>query len=110
VKRILKTVGTNNPVYLSVDIDVIDPGLCPGTGTPESGGWTTRELRQIIRGLAPLRIVGGDLVEVSPQYDNQGQTTAIAASDLIFEMISIMVRNPGFEGPIVEIDLSRGSR
>src|SRR5437016_13957976 len=70
VDVIINTVGLTNPVYLSIDIDVIDPGICPGTGTPDSGGWTTRELRQIIRGLEPLRIVGGDIVEVSPPYDN----------------------------------------
>ena len=102
VDAIINTVGTN-PVYLSIDIDVIDPGICPGTGTPESGGWTTREMRQIIRGLEPLRIVGADVVEVSPPYDNTGETTALAASDLVFEMISIMVKNPGFEGPEVDI-------
>jgi agmatinase len=103
VDTIIKTVGTTNPVYLSIDIDVIDPGICPGTGTPESGGWTTREMRQIIRGLEPLRIVGADIVEVSPPYDNTGETTALAASDLVFEMVSIMVKNPGFAGPNVEI-------
>jgi len=102
IDAIIDTVGTSNPVYLSIDIDVIDPGICPGTGTPESGGWTTRELRQIIRGLEPLRIVGADLVEVSPPYDNTGETTALAAADIVFEMISIMVKNPGFEGPVVE--------
>jgi len=103
VDAIINTVGTTNPVYLSIDIDVIDPGICPGTGTPESGGWTTREMRQIIRGLEPLRIVGADVVEVSPPYDNTGETTALAASDLVFEMISIMVKNPGFEGPEVDV-------
>ena len=103
IDTIIKTVGTTNPVYLSIDIDVIDPSIAPGTGTPESGGWTTRELRQIVRGLVPLRIVGADLVEVSPPYDNKGETTALAASDIVFEMISIMVKNPGFEGPKVEI-------
>jgi hypothetical protein len=103
VDAIINTVGTTNPVYLSIDIDVIDPGICPGTGTPESGGWTTREMRQIIRGLEPLRIVGADIVEVSPPYDNTGETTALAASDLVFEMISIMVKNPGFEGPEVDV-------
>jgi hypothetical protein len=76
---------------------------CPGTGTPESRGWTTRELRQIIRGLEPLQIFGGDVVEVSPPYDNKGETTALAAVDLVFEMISIMAKNPGFKGPQVEI-------
>ena len=103
VDAIINTVGTTNPVYLSIDIDVIDPGICPGTGTPESGGWTTREMRQIIRGLEALRIVGADVVEVSPPYDNTGETTALAASDLVFEMISIMVKNPGFEGPEVDV-------
>jgi len=108
---ILETVGTSNPVYLSVDIDVLDPGVCPGTGTPESGGWTVRELRQIIRGLQSLRVVGGDIVEVSPPYDNQGQTTALAAADILFDMISIMIMNPGFEGPVVDITPpSRASR
>ena len=102
IDAILNRVGLTNPVYLSIDIDVIDPGICPGTGTPESGGWTTRELRQIIRGLEPLRIVGGDIVEVSPPYDNTGETTALAASDLVFEMLSIMVKNPGFDGPKVD--------
>src|SRR5271156_4552285 len=68
IDTIVETVGTTNPVYLSIDIDVIDPGICPGTGTPESGGRTTREMRQIIRGLEPLRIVGADIVEVSPPY------------------------------------------
>lgn len=95
-------MGTKRPVYLSVDIDVIDPGLCPGTGTPEAGGWTVRELRQIIRGLETLRIVGVDLVEVSPPYD-VSEVTALAASDLIYELISIMVKNPGFEGPVVHL-------
>lgn len=110
IDAIIDTVGTTNPVYLSVDIDVLDPGICPGTGTPESGGWTTRELRQILRGLYPLRIVGGDLVEVSPPYDDAAQTTALAASDLIFEMISIMVKNPGFKGPSVDISPRRRSK
>jgi len=110
VKAILETVGPDNPEYLSVDIDVLDPGSCPGTGTPESGGWTVRELREIIRGLHPLRIVAGDLVEVSPPYDNPGQSTALAASDLIYEMISIMVKNPGYEGPVVDITPPRNPR
>jgi hypothetical protein len=58
-------------------------------------------MRQLLRGLEPLRIVGGDLVEVSPPYD-VSEVTALAASELVFEMISIMVKNPGFEGPKVE--------
>ncbi|KII94050.1 hypothetical protein PLICRDRAFT_36283 [Plicaturopsis crispa FD-325 SS-3] len=68
IKRIRDRVG-DSPVYLSLDIDVIDPGLAPGTGTPEIGGWTTREVKRIIRGLAGLNFVGADIVEVSPAYD-----------------------------------------
>jgi agmatinase len=56
IRRIRERIGTS-PVYLSFDIDVIDPGLAPGTGTPEAGGWTTREVKRIIRGLAGLSFV-----------------------------------------------------
>lgn len=93
IKKIRKTVG-NNYVYLSLDIDVLDPAFSPGTGTPETGGWTTRELRRILRGLDGLKIVGADLVEVSPPYDTNGQITALAAADAIFEILGIMVKTP----------------
>jgi len=87
VKRIRRRVGTS-PVYLSLDIDVIDPGIAPATGTPEAGGWTTRELKRIIRGLAGLNFVGADLVEVSPAYDF-AEVTAIAAADLVHDFLSL---------------------
>ncbi|KAF9015732.1 arginase family-domain-containing protein [Cyathus striatus] len=80
IKRIRKRIG-DAPVYLSLDIDVIDPGLAPATGTPEAGGWTTRELKRIIRGLAGLNFVGADVVEVAPAYDN-AEITGIAAADI----------------------------
>lgn len=82
----------DQPVYLSVDIDVIDPGLAPGTGTPEPGGWTTREMIRILRGLEKLNLVGADIVEVSPSYDNTGETTALAAAQVAFEIITSMVK------------------
>ncbi|KAI9778889.1 MAG: hypothetical protein M1839_007852 [Geoglossum umbratile] len=92
IKAILERIGTETPTYLSVDIDVIDPGLAPGTGTPEPGGWTTREMIQILRGIEGLNIVGADLVEVAPAYDNQGESTALAAAQLVYEIITSMVK------------------
>ncbi|CDZ98153.1 arginase deacetylase [Phaffia rhodozyma] len=101
IKTIRDRVGTTNPVYLSFDIDVIDPSMAPATGTPESGGWTTREIRRIIHGLKGLNFVGFDLVEVSPAYDTNAELTNIAAADLIFDFLSIMTL--GQE----ELDLAR---
>ncbi|KAF8226313.1 Arginase/deacetylase [Tricholoma matsutake] len=89
IRRIRQRVG-DTPVYLSLDIDVIDPGLAPATGTPEAGGWTTRELKRIIRGLAGLNFVGADIVEVAPAYDN-AEITGIAAADLVHEMLSLFL-------------------
>lgn len=82
VQRILSQVPEDYPVYLSIDIDVIDPGLAPGTGTPEPGGWTTRELIRILRGIESLNIVGADVVEVSPAYDGATEGTALAAAQV----------------------------
>ncbi|KIY50652.1 Arginase/deacetylase [Fistulina hepatica ATCC 64428] len=89
IRRIRERVG-DSPVYLSLDIDVIDPGLAPATGTPEAGGWTTREVKRILRGLAGLNFVGVDIVEVSPAYDN-AEITGIAAADLVHDFLSMML-------------------
>ncbi|TFY73951.1 hypothetical protein EWM64_g10061 [Hericium alpestre] len=89
IRRIRKRIG-DNPVYLSLDIDVIDPGLAPATGTPEAGGWTTREVKRIIRGLAGLNFVGADVVEVAPAYDH-ADVTSIAAADIIHDFLSMMM-------------------
>jgi len=88
VRRIRARVG-DSPVYLSLDIDVIDPGLAPATGTPEAGGWTTREVKRIIRGLAGLNFVGADVVEVAPSYDH-AEITGIAAADIVHDFLSMM--------------------
>ncbi len=77
----------DRPVYVSVDIDVLEPGLAPGTGTPELGGLLGRELLGLIRGLAGLNIVGGDVVEVAPAYDH-AQITGIAAAHVLYELVS----------------------
>lgn len=92
VERIVSHVGIETPVYLSIDIDVIDPGLAPGTGTPEPGGWTTRELIRVLRGIDSLNIVGADVVEVSPSYDGAGEVTALAAAQIAFEILTSMVK------------------
>jgi agmatinase len=92
IERIMARVGTEDPVYLSIDIDVIDPGLAPGTGTPEPGGWTTRELIRILRGIEGMNVVGADIVEVSPAYDGAGEVTAQAAAQVAFEILSSIVK------------------
>lgn len=86
--RLRARVG-GRPVYVSIDIDVLDPAHAPGTGTPEAGGLTSREMLRIIRGLSDLNIVGADVVEVSPAYDH-AQLTAIAAAHVIYELVSAM--------------------
>jgi agmatinase len=77
------------PVYLSIDIDVLDPAHAPGTGTPEPGGLTTRELQMILRGLADLPIIGADLVEVAPAYDH-AELTTIAAANMAYEFLALL--------------------
>ena len=78
-------------VFLSIDVDVVDPGMAPGTGTPEPGGLTSRELLDTVRRLArELPIVGADIVEVSPPYDGPGQITAFLANRVVLEILNGM--------------------
>ncbi|RPA95522.1 Arginase/deacetylase [Choiromyces venosus 120613-1] len=93
VKKIRDRVG-DGLVYLSIDIDSLDPAFAPATGTPETGGWSTRELRAIIRGLDGLQLVGADIVEVAPAYDTNAELTTMAAADVLFEVMSVMVKTP----------------
>jgi len=79
----------NGPVYLSFDIDGLDPAFAPGTGTPEIGGLSVHQGLEIIRGLRGLNIVGADLVEISPPYDPHG-TTALVGANLAFEMLCVL--------------------
>jgi agmatinase len=79
----------NGPVYVSVDIDVLDPAAAPGTGTPEAGGLTSRELLHTIRGLVGVNVVGGDIVEVAPAYDH-AEITGIAAAHVTYEILSVL--------------------
>jgi agmatinase len=77
----------DRPVYVSVDIDVLDPAFAPGTGTPEAGGLTSRELLAVLRSLSAVNVVGADIVEVAPSYDH-AQVTGIAAAHVGYELLS----------------------
>jgi agmatinase len=91
--RIRQRVG-DRPLYVSVDIDVLDPAHAPGTGTPEPGGLTTRELQMILRSLADLNLVGADVVEVSPAYDH-AELTALAAANVVYELLGLFALAAG---------------
>ena len=83
----------SGPVYMTYDIDSVDPAFGPGTGTPEIGGLTSHEAQRLVRGLAGLELVGGDIVEVSPLFDGPGQITSLLAANLMFEFISALARS-----------------
>ncbi|MFP6806282.1 MAG: agmatinase [Pseudomonadales bacterium] len=87
--RIRVTIGSERPVYLTFDIDGLDPSVAPGTGTPEPAGLMTSQGLEIIRGCYGLNLVGCDLVEVSPPYDTSGNT-ALLAANLLFEMLCVL--------------------
>ena len=91
--RLLERVG-DAPVYLSVDIDVLDPAHAPGTGTPEAGGMTSRELLGLIRAFSGLNVVGADVVEVAPAYDH-AEVTGVAAANVTYEFVSVMAKDGG---------------
>lgn len=88
-----RAVIGDQPYYLSFDVDGIDPAFTPGTGTPEVGGLTPREAQAILRGLAGLNIIGGDVVEVAPQYDANTTTAQIGAM-MLFEIFALMALRP----------------
>ena len=91
-KRIMDRVG-DNPLYLSIDIDVLDPAHAPGTGTPEIAGLSSRELVNIIRGLQGANLVAADIVEVAPAYDH-AEITSLAAATVAYEMVNLIVCRP----------------
>jgi agmatinase len=115
IEQLKNRVGDTN-VYISVDIDVLDPAFAPGesaafrsiipgglilidvldvaTGTAEPGGWSTRELLMILDGLAGLKVVGADVVEVAPAYDNVGETTGVAAAEIVQSLLYLMLKSP----------------
>lgn len=93
IARAREIVG-DNPVYLTFDIDCLDPSYAPGTGTPVCGGLTSHQAMSILRGLAGIDVVGMDVVEVAPAYD-VGEITALAASHIAMEMLFLYASRPG---------------
>jgi guanidinopropionase len=83
-----KTIAGDGPTYISFDIDCLDPAYAPGTGTPEIGGFTTREAQAMLRSLAGVAIVGADVVEVAPPFD-VGGITALAGATMMFELLCL---------------------
>lgn len=94
VLELARKVATG-PIYVSFDVDAVDPGFAPGTGTPEVGGLTPLQVLQLLRGLAGLDVVGGDVVEVAPQYDASTATAQIGAQAM-FQILCLLVRAPSF--------------
>jgi len=88
VKKHLRTFR-DKPVYVTLDIDVVDPAYAPGTGTPQVGGLTSLQILELVRALGGLRIVGCDLVECSPPYDT-GEITSLLAANLLFELLCVL--------------------
>ena len=89
VVQVLRERIGQRPLYVSVDVDVLDPAHAPGTGTPEAGGMTSRELLEILRGLQGTRLVGADVVEVAPAYDH-AEITALAAAHVTYDLVSLL--------------------
>jgi guanidinopropionase len=88
IQEARKTVGEGK-TYISFDVDGLDPVYAPGTGTPEVGGITTLEAQQLLRGLRGLNLIGGDVVEVAPPFDNTGNTALVGAT-MMFEILSLI--------------------
>lgn len=90
IARMLARVG-DRPVYVSIDVDVMDPAFTPGTGTPEAGGLSSREMLRLVRALDGVNLIGADIVEVAPAYDH-AEITGIAAAHLTYELITVLAR------------------
>jgi guanidinopropionase len=89
-----RRVAGSGPVYVSFDVDGLDPVYAPGTGTPEIGGFTTAEAQQMVRGLRGLDIVGADVVEVSPPFDQSGMTALVGVT-MMWELLCLMAERIG---------------
>jgi agmatinase len=87
-ERVRERVG-DTPVFISFDVDFLDPAYAPGTGTPEVAGFSTAEALEFVRALRGVNLVGCDVVEVSPSYDGPGQQTALAAANVLFELLAL---------------------
>jgi agmatinase len=87
--NLVRSTAGERPVFVSFDVDFLDPAFAPGTGTPEVGGFSTAEALAFVRALAGIHLVGCDVVEVSPPYDGPGMVTALAAATVVYELLSL---------------------
>jgi len=87
--ELVRATAGSKPAFVSFDIDFLDPAFAPGTGTPEAGGFSTAEALAFVRALRGVRLVGCDVVEVSPSYDGPGQVTALAGATVVYELLSL---------------------
>jgi agmatinase len=95
----VREIVKDQPVYVTFDIDAVDPAFAPGTGTPEVGGLTSYEAQELVRGLAGVNLVGCDVVEVAPAFDGPGQITALLAANIMFELLCVIAKKGlGAEG------------
>jgi len=111
IQECLEVCGTDAPTYISMDVDCLDPVYAPGTGTPEVGGLTTLEAQMLLRGLTPLHLIGGDVVEVSPPWDPSGNTAMVGAQ-MLFEMtcsvVASLARQRGLDTGERQVDKTAG--
>ncbi len=94
IDRVRERVG-DTKCYVSFDVDFVDPAFAPGTGTPEIGGFTSREAQEFVRGLVGLDLVGCDVVEVYPSYDGPGQVTSLLAANIAYELLTLIASRRG---------------
>jgi agmatinase len=90
----VREIVAGRPLYVTFDIDSVDPAFAPGTGTPEVGGLTSYDAQELVRGLSGLNMVACDIVEVAPAYDGPGQITALLAANLMFELLCVIAKRP----------------
>ena len=88
----IRALVRGRPLYVTFDIDSVDPAFAPGTGTPEVGGLTSFEAQELVRGLGGLPLVGCDVVEVAPPFDGPGQITSLLAANIMFELLGVLAR------------------
>jgi len=89
----IKSILLDQPVYLSIDLDCLDPAFAPGVGNPQPGGLSTRQMLEILHGLEGLEIVAADIVEYSPRFDSKARTTAFTSAILIKEIMGVMAKS-----------------
>jgi agmatinase len=88
----VRDIVKDRPLYVTFDIDAVDPAFAPGTGTPEVGGLTSYEAQELVRALAGVNLVACDVVEVAPAFDGPGQITALLAANIMFELLCVIAK------------------